>query len=228
LKRPSWGIRFSDLDAGNDRAVVPLVDRVHGLVEHAVDAVLDDDDVLLGLDVDVRGAALDRVEHHGVDELDDRRGVLRDPVDREGLFSLLVLGDELHAEVLGGLVEDALRGLALLEDVGDRGAAADLDAQRHAHQELELVQPHDVRRVRADDRQRLLRAALGYERVAQHPLHGNRAEELRVHPERAEVHVGQPQPLRQRDRLRLFFGARRELDLSVQLFGHGVSSGFTT
>ena len=119
-----------DLDARNDRAVVPLVDRVHRLVEDAVDAVLDDDDVLLRLDVDVRGAALDRVEDDRVDELDDRRGVLRDPVDREGLLALLVLGDELHPEVLGRLVEDALRGLALLEDVADRGAAADLDPER--------------------------------------------------------------------------------------------------
>jgi hypothetical protein len=55
-----------------------LVDRVERLVEHAVDAVLDHHLVVAGLDVDVRGAALDGVEDDRVDELDDRRGVLRD------------------------------------------------------------------------------------------------------------------------------------------------------
>ena len=199
-----------DLDARNDRAVVPLVDRVHRLVEHAVDPVLDDDDVLLRLDVDVRGAALDRVEDDRVDELDDRRGVLRDPVDREGLFALLVLGHELHPELFGRLVEHALRGLALLQDVVDRRAAADLELQRQPGQKLQLVELHDVGRIGADDRQRLLRALLRDEDVAQHPLDRDRAEELGVHAEGRQVHVRQPQPLGERLRVRLPFdrGAR--------------------
>ena len=177
LKRPSCGDALlgdvelrHDLDPRDDRAVVPLVDRVHRLVEDAVDPVLDEDDVLLRLDVDVRRPPLDRVEDDRVDELDDRRRVLRDPVDREGLFPLLVLADELEPEVLGGLVEDALRRLALLEDVGDRRAAPDLEPQGQTGEELELVELHDVGRVGADHRQRLLGSLLRDEGVAEHPL----------------------------------------------------------
>jgi len=48
------------------------------LVQDAVDAVLDEDHVFLGLDVDVGGAPLDRVEHDESTELDDGRGILRD------------------------------------------------------------------------------------------------------------------------------------------------------
>ena len=235
LKRPSCGNALlgdvelrHDLDARNDRAVVALVDRVHGLVEDAVDAVLDDDDVFLRLDVDVRGAALDGVEDDRVDELDDRRGVLRDPVDREGLLALLVLGDELHPEVLGGLVEDALRGLALLEEVADERPAADLDPQREPDVELELVEAHDVGRVGADDRHHAVGLALGHEGVAEHPLDRDRAEEVGVDAERGEVDVREVQPLGERDRLRLLLRAGGKPDFVLQLLGHGTSFGART
>ena len=70
-----------DLDARDDRRVELLVDRLHRLVQHAVDAVLDHHLAVAGLDVDVRGAALQRVEDRRVDQLDDRRGVRGQPVD---------------------------------------------------------------------------------------------------------------------------------------------------
>ena len=43
------------------------------LVEHAVDAVADDDLLLARLDVDIAGALLDRVEQQRVDPADDGR-----------------------------------------------------------------------------------------------------------------------------------------------------------
>ena len=147
----------------------------------------------------VRRAALNRVEQDGVDELDDRRSVLRDPIDREGLFPLLVLADQLEAEVLRRLVQHALRRLALLEDVVDRGPAADLDLERQPRQQFELVELDDVGRVGADDGDRLLGALLRDERVAEHPLDRDRAEEVRVDAERRDVHVGKTQPLRERN-----------------------------
>src|SRR5262249_39691486 len=129
-----------DLDAGDDRPMVTLVDRIHGLVQNAVDAVLDDDDILLSLDVHVRGAPLDGIEDDRIDQLDDGRGVLRDPVDREGFLALLVFGNQLHPELFGRLVQDALRGLALLEDVVDRAAASDLQLERNSYEQFELVE----------------------------------------------------------------------------------------
>lgn len=167
--------------------------------------------------MDVGRAALDGVEQDGVDELDDRRRVLRDPVDREGLFPLFVLTDELKAEVFGGLVQHPLRGLALLEDVGDAGAASDLDLERQSRQELELVQLHDVRRIGADDRHRLLGALLRDERVAEHPLDRNRSEEVGVHAERRHVHVRQAQAFGQGERVRFLLFPRRQPDCGFPL-----------
>jgi hypothetical protein len=102
--------------------------------------------------VDVGGAALQRVEQRRIDQLDDRRLVGGQPVDRERLFArLVVLAHDLDAELLGRLLEDALRRLGLLEDLLDRGRGPDDDLDRGAEQELELVDHEDVGGVGDDD-----------------------------------------------------------------------------
>jgi hypothetical protein len=61
-----------DLDARQDGLVVLAGDGGHGLLQHAVDAVLDHDTaVVVCLEVDVGGAALERGEDGGVDQADD-------------------------------------------------------------------------------------------------------------------------------------------------------------
>ena len=47
-----------DLDTRDDGRVVLLRDRLHGLLQHAVDAVLDDHGVVARLDVNIAGAPL--------------------------------------------------------------------------------------------------------------------------------------------------------------------------
>ncbi len=61
-----------DLEAAGDR-LLELERRVHHLVEDAVDAVPDAVLLLVRLDVDVGGAALDGVGEDDVDQADDRR-----------------------------------------------------------------------------------------------------------------------------------------------------------
>ena len=108
-KRPSWGTRFSaiiqlrhHLDAADDRRVVLFCDRLHGLLENAVDAVLDDHFLVPCLDVNVRGASVERVEDRGVQEADDRGLVRLDLVDRKVFVpARLILSDELQLEGLG-------------------------------------------------------------------------------------------------------------------------------
>ena len=79
LMRPSCGSRFSAMSSFAMilmRLVIAslqLQRRVHHLVEDAVDAVADPVLLLVGLDVDVGGAALDGVGEDDVDQLDDRR-----------------------------------------------------------------------------------------------------------------------------------------------------------
>ena len=183
-----------DLDAADDRLVVLLVDRLHRRVEDAVDPVLDDDDVLLRLDVDVGRAALDRVEEDRVDELDDRAGVGRDPVDRQDLLPLLVLPDDLHPELFGRLLEDPLGRLGLLQDLLHRGPRADLHPEAALDEGFELVAPHDVRRVGHHDREDPVFLALRDELEAEHPLERDALEERRVDPEGPEVDERDPEP----------------------------------
>ena len=71
------------LDARDDGAVEALGDRPHGRLQHAVDAVLHVHRVVLRLDVDVAGAALDGREDRRVDQPDDRAVVAREPLDGE-------------------------------------------------------------------------------------------------------------------------------------------------
>src|SRR2546427_8758599 len=61
-----------DLDARHDRRLQPPRRCLH-VVQHAVDAVADLELVLEGLDVDVRGALLDRAADEQVHEANDRR-----------------------------------------------------------------------------------------------------------------------------------------------------------
>ena len=82
-----------DLDARNDRRVPVLRDRRHGVVQHAVDAVLDGDFLVARLDVNITGAAFQRAEDRRVDQLDDRRDIAvggGQLVDRERLVRVLL------------------------------------------------------------------------------------------------------------------------------------------
>ena len=55
------------------------------------------------------------------------------------LAGLLVLRDDLHPELGGRLLQDALRGLALLEDLLDRRLGPDADLDAGSQQQLQLV-----------------------------------------------------------------------------------------
>jgi hypothetical protein len=91
-------------------------------------------------------AAVQGVEDGRVDELDDRTGVRRQLVDVEDLFAVLVLGDDGDLELFRRLLQHALGGLALLEDLVDGRLGADGDLDRHAEQHLQLVDHEHVGR----------------------------------------------------------------------------------
>ena len=107
--------------------------RFH-LVQHAVDAVAHDQPVLERLDVDVRGAHLQRVGDHQRDEPDHRRlggqvlELLDVGVERE-LVALLDVADDLAELRLAGTVEALERGLEL---GGDRHHRLHLPPGDHA------------------------------------------------------------------------------------------------
>ncbi len=112
---------------------VPLFrDGLHGVLEDAVDAVLDGDFGVAGFDVDVTGAAFKRGKNDGFDEADDRAdgGVAaRKAVAGNGLFALFFFLGDLESESFGGLFEDALGLFGALEDVADLASGGDLDGE---------------------------------------------------------------------------------------------------
>ena len=143
-----------DLDARNDGGMPVLRDGGHGVVEDAVDAVLDDDFLIARFDVDVAGAAFEGVEDGGIDQLDDGRDVAVDggePVDGEGFVGVVFVADDVEREAFGDFFEDALGLLGLLEEVGDLGGGGDFDAQLFVEQEAEFVDGVEVARVGEGD-----------------------------------------------------------------------------
>ena len=66
-----------------------------------------------------------RREHRRVHEPDDRARVRRELLDGQLLLAGLVLAQDLDLEALGGLLENALRALALLENRLNRRRRAD-------------------------------------------------------------------------------------------------------
>ena len=83
-------------------------DRPHRRLQHAVDAVLHVDRVVLRLDVDVARPPLDGRVDRRVDQPDDRADVARQPLDGEALVAVLLFLQQLQLEALGGVLEDAL------------------------------------------------------------------------------------------------------------------------
>ncbi len=155
-------LRKASLSAADDRVVVALVERLDGGVEDAVDAVLDEHLAVLGLDVDVGRAAVDRAEDQRIHEAHDR--ALRGQHARVGDVGLVV-GHELQAQRLAGLLEHQLAAAVALQRLLDALPRRDHRFHRAPEQELDLV--HLERVLEAGERQH---------EATPLPSHGNAAE----------------------------------------------------
>ena len=111
-----------NLDARNDGGMPVLRDGRHGVVQHAIDAVLDGYFLVSRFNVNVTGAAFERVEDGGIHQLDDRRDVAigrRETVYGQRLIAIAFFGYYVEREAFGNLFEDALRLFGLLQQIGD-------------------------------------------------------------------------------------------------------------
>src|SRR5262249_34518086 len=99
LIRPSCGSRFSEMSSLAmifKREISRARGRRHDVVKDPVDAEADAELLLVRLDVDVRGARLQRLDEDQVGELDDRGGLGGlGQVDEVDLLALLPL-DDVH------------------------------------------------------------------------------------------------------------------------------------
>ena len=199
-KRPSCGHALlgdvelgHHLDARQDRTVKALGNRPHRRLQHAIDAVLHVHRIVLRLDVNVAGAALDGGEDGRVDQPDDRAAVARQPFDGEIVVCKVIVFEDLDLKFLGRFVEHALGALALLQHALDGRTCPHHHADLRAEDDAELVDHRQVGRVRHDNHERLAIAPVRHEAVAQHQVRGNRPEQLLVDPE--VVHVQEVEPI---------------------------------
>lgn len=166
-------------------------DGRHGIVQHAVDAVLDYHFGVARLDVNVQGAPLERVEDGGIHQLDDRRnfGILRRQLlNRERLVGVLVVAHHVERETLRDLVQHALRLLGLLQQVGDLRERCHFDLELALQQDRQFVDEVQVPRVGQRDLQQAGARFQRHEVVAEHRINRDALEELVVDLGGFQVH----------------------------------------
>ena len=179
-----------DLDARKDGGVPVLGDRRHGVVQHAVDAVLDGHFLVARFDVDIAGAPFERVEDRGVHQLDNRRDVAvggGQLVDRERFVGVLFVADDVEREAFGDLFENPLGLLGLLEQVGDLRERGDLDLQLLLEQHGQLVDQVQIAGVGERDVERAVLGVDRYEVVPEHQVDRNGVEQVVIDADFAEV-----------------------------------------
>src|ERR1035437_9132754 len=170
-----------DLDARDDGGLPVLGDGRHGVVQHAIDAVLDGHFLIARFDVNIAGAAFQGVEDGGIHQLDDRRDVgIRGGqlVDGEGLIRIAVFGDDVEGEPLGDFLQHALRLLGLLEQFRNLREGGDFDAQLLVEQEGQFIDQVEIARIGEGDIERAVLRVQRHEIVAEHEIHGDGAEEI--------------------------------------------------
>src|SRR5260370_19675279 len=134
------------LDARNDSGVVLLRDRRHGLGQHAVNAELDADRIIAGLDMNIAGPPLQRSEDGGIHEPDDRAHVTLGGqlVNRNALVAAFLLVDDVQREALASVLKYALRLLRLLENFCDLSEGRNFSDDPLTQQQADLVDHHQL------------------------------------------------------------------------------------
>ena len=119
--------------------------------------------IVVGFDVDVGGAALESGEDGGVNEANDGADVFfaGELLDGDVFVGVVVAGEDVEGEAFAGLVENALRLLGLLQQVGDLRERGDAGDDAVAEQAGDLVEHHEARGVADGDDQRVGLCSMG-------------------------------------------------------------------
>src|ERR1035437_3240098 len=180
------------LDARDDGALPVLGDGRHGIVKHAIDAVLDGHFLIARFDVNIAGAPFQSVEYRGIDQLDDRRDIrIRGGqlVDGECLVLIAVFGNDVEGEPLGDFLQHALRLLGLLEQFRNLREGGDFDAQLLVEKQGQFIDQVEVPRIGEGDIERAVLRMQRHEIVAEHEIHGDGAEEIVIDADRKSTRL---------------------------------------
>ena len=118
-------------NARKNRGVPFLGERLHGVLQYAVNAVLDDHFGVARFDVDVARSAFEGGEDYGVHQTNDgaHAGIARELIHRNIFFAVFFVADDLQREPFGGLIEHALGLLGALQQIVNLRSGGDTDLQ---------------------------------------------------------------------------------------------------
>ena len=171
-----------DLDAADDGGGEAPVDGLGGGIQAAVDAVLDLETGGHGLQVDVGGAPLERVEDGGVHQPDDGGLVLvREALQVQHLVVPVLLVEHLDLEGLPGLVHDLLAALGLLEHLLDLGQGGTGEAEGPLQAQPEHVLGGDVQGVGHGQPEDAVPLLHRHEVVLEHQIQRQSLEQGEIH-----------------------------------------------
>ncbi len=184
-----------DLEARDQRRL-ELERRLHHFLQRTVDAVAHAQLVLEALEVDVGGAALDRVREDRVDQLDDRRVVdLRRQRGRRDILFLLF--HHLDVARLHELLEEGrhrrIAGIVvLLDHPAERDLARDDREDVVPRDELEILEDPEVRGIGHRHRQRAPFSLEREDEVLGRDVGGNELDDARIDLELRQVDGREP------------------------------------
>src|SRR6185437_10075432 len=175
---PLGDIEFAhDFDARENRGMPFLRQRLHGVLQHAVNAVFHRDFGVARFNMDVTGAPLERRKNDSVNQADDgaHTGVAGELVHRN-VFVALFVADNLERESFCRLIENALGLLRAFQQVADLRGGGNADDQLLAQQQRQFVIHQQLAGIRNHNNERIV---VGFERnevVAEHQFRGNGME----------------------------------------------------
>ncbi len=157
-------------------------DRLHGMLQDAVDAVLNGNFSVARFDVNVTGSPFQCGENDGLHQADYRAdgAVSRQAVPGDGLFAFFFLFGNLQGECFGSLLQNALRLLRALQQVADLPGSCYLVGKFLAEQKWQLVTQNDDARVCYGNDQHALMHNQGHKVIAEHQIGGNGSKQVRI------------------------------------------------
>src|SRR5271157_1849096 len=191
------------LDARDDGGVPFLGDGLHGVLQHAVNAVLHGHFGVTRFNVDVTRAAFQGREDDRFDEPHHwaHRGIARQAVSGNGLFALFFVLGDLQGKGFGSLFQHPLRLLRALQQVADLAGSGDFISQLLAKEQREFIAEDDHARIGDGNHQGVVVRHQGHKVVAEHQVRGNGAEEFRINALFRQVDKATAVTVRQAPRL---------------------------
>ena len=118
-----------DFDARKNRGMPVFGQRLHGILQNAINAVFHDHFGIARFDVNVTRAPFERGKDYGVHQTDNgaHAGFARELLHGNIFFAVLFVADNLERETFGRLIENALRLLGALQQIANLRSGGNFD-----------------------------------------------------------------------------------------------------